>query len=362
MSITAILAAALVMSVLGLLFGALLGVTGRVFAVPSNPTVDALRECLPGANCGACGYPGCDGYAAAVAEGKAEVGACAVGGPKCTAAMAEIMGVAASAGVRMVATVACQGTSEQCTMKNYQGIADCVAASLVDNGTKSCQYACLGLGTCERACPFGAITIDPAKKIAVVDKDKCQGCKKCVAACPRHVLSMQPDNRVVTVSCHNPEKGMALKEKCGKACVGCEACVKACQFGALTMENGVPKVDYEKCVGCMACADACPTGAMAADYEARKEAYIDPDKCVGCTVCAKQCKFDAIEGALKQKHKVLGACTGCGVCAQKCPKKAITMRDRRAPRNKMDKVKKAPAPKPAAPVAAKPDAPAAEQK
>jgi len=361
-SITAILAAALVISVMGLVFGALLGVTGRVFAVPSNPTVDALRECLPGANCGACGYPGCDGYASAVAEGKAEVGACAVGGPKCTAAMAEIMGVAASEGVRMVATVACQGTSEHCGVKNYQGIGDCVAASLVDNGTKSCQYACLGLGTCERACPFGAITIDPVKKIAVVDQDKCQGCKKCVAVCPRHVLSMQPDNRVVTVACHNPEKGMALKEKCDKACVGCEACVKSCNFGALTMENGVPKVDYEKCVGCMACADACPTGAMTAKFEERKEAYIDPDKCVGCTLCAKQCKFDAIEGALKQKHKVLGACTGCGACAVKCPKKAITMRDRRAPRNKMDKVKKAPAAKPAAPVAKPAAAPASEQK
>ena len=359
MSITAILAAALVISVMGLVFGALLGVTGRVFAVPSNPTVDALRECLPGANCGACGYPGCDGYAAAVAEGKAEVGACAVGGPKCTAAMAEIMGVAAAEGVRMVATVACQGTSERCAEKNYSGIQDCLAAKLA-GASKACEYACLGLGTCERACPFGAIHVDPAKKIAVVDKEKCQGCKKCVAACPQHVLSMQPDNAVALIKCHNPEKGMALKEKCDKACVGCEACVKSCNFGALTMENGVPKFDYEKCVGCMACADACPTGALTAKYEERKEAYIDPDKCVGCTLCTKQCKFDAIEGALKQKHKVLGACTGCGACAAKCPRKAITMRDRRAPRNKMDKVKKAPvapAAKPAAP-AAKP----AEQK
>ena len=356
MSITAILTAALVISVLGLVFGALLGVTGRVFAVPSNPTVDALRECLPGANCGACGFPGCDGYAAAVAEGKAEVGACAVGGPKCTAKMAEIMGVSASAGVRMVATVACQGHGDHCAQKNYQGIHDCIAATLVDNGTKACQYACLGLGTCERACPFDAIHIDPVKKIAVVDKEKCQGCKKCVAACPQHVLSMQPADRVVQISCHNPGKGNALKEKCDKACVGCEACVKACNFGALTMENGVPKIDYEKCVGCMACADACPTGAMTADYEVRKEAYIDADKCVGCTLCTKQCKFDAIEGALKQKHKVLGACTGCGACAAKCPRKAIVMRDRRAPRNKMDKVKKAPvapAAKPAAPAAAK---------
>ena len=238
---------------------------------------------------------------------------------------------------------------------------DCVAASLVNNGTKACQYACLGLGTCERACPFDAIHIDPIKQIAVVDEEKCQACKKCVAACPQHVLSMRPAGRVVNVGCHNPEKGIALKEKCDRACIGCEACVKACNFGAIEMENGVPKIDYEKCVGCMACADACPTGAMEADFETRKEAYIDPSKCVGCTMCARQCKFDAIEGALKQPHKVLGACTGCGLCAAKCPKKAITMRDRRAPRNKLDKVKKASAAasKPAAPAAAKPAAPVA---
>ena len=153
MSMSAILIAALVMSVLGLLFGALLGVTGRVFKVPVNEKAEALRECLPGANCGACGFPGCDGYAAAVADGKAEVGACAVGGPACAAKMGEIMGVSVSASVRMVASVACQGYGDHCKPKaDYQGMTDCVAASLVNNGTKACQYACLGLGTCERAC------------------------------------------------------------------------------------------------------------------------------------------------------------------------------------------------------------------
>ena len=212
----------------------------------------------------------------------------------------------------------------------------------------------------ERVCPFDAIHVDPVKKIAVVDEEKCQACKKCVAACPQHVLVMRPAERAVSVGCHNPEKGMALKEKCDRACVACEACVKACPFGAIHMENGVPVTDYELCVGCMACVDACPTGAMEGNLKARKEAYIDPDKCIGCTICAKQCKFDAIEGELKKKHKVLGACTGCGLCAAKCPKKAITMRDRRAPRNKMDKVKKAPAPKPAA-AAAKPAAPKAPE-
>ena len=361
MSITAIVIAAAALGAIGLIFGALLGVTGKVFKVETNPKIGELRETLPGANCGACGYPGCDGYAAAVAEGKAEIGLCAVGGPAVASKMGAIMGVEASAGERMVATVACQGYGDHCLPKaEYAGISDCLAASLVNGGTKACAYACLGLGTCERACPFDAIHIDPVKKIAVVDEEKCQACRKCVAACPQHVLVMRPASRSVQVGCHNPGKGMALKEKCDRACVACEACVKACNFGAIEMENGVPRIDYGKCVGCMACADACPTGAMEAAFETRKEAWIDPDKCVGCTLCTRQCKFDAIEGELKKTHKVLGACTGCGLCAAKCPKKAITMRDRRAPRNKAEKVKKAPAAAiPAAP-AAKPAVPATE--
>lgn len=348
MSISAICIAALIMSVLGLIFGALLGVTDKVFKVETDPRADALREVLPGANCGACGYPGCDGYASAVAEGKAEVGACAVGGAAVAAKMGEIMGVSANVGARLIATVACQGYGDHCIPKaNYEGISDCVAASLVNSGTKTCSYACLGLGTCERACPFDAIHIDPIKRIAVVDSEKCQGCKKCVAACPQHVLSMQPVDRVVTVGCHNPEKGIALKEKCDRACIACEACIKACMFDAIHMENGVPHIDYEKCQGCMACADACPTGAMEAQFDMRLEAFIDKDKCIGCTICAKNCKFDAIEGELKKTHHVLGACTGCGICSTKCPKKAITMRARRAPRNKNDKIKKIPAANPA---------------
>lgn len=336
MDLTSILIAALVLGGLGLIFGALLAVTSKVFAVPSNPKADALRECLPGANCGACGFPGCDGYAAAVADGKAEVGKCPVGGAPVAAKMGEIMGVSVEAGARKVASLNCQGSVGHCKPKyEYNGIEDCLAASLVADGNKSCPYACLGLGTCERACPFDAIHVDPVRKIAVVDEEKCQGCEKCVAVCPKHVLSMKPADRKVSVVCNSHDKAKDVKERCKVGCIGCTKCEKVCKFGAIMMENNLPVIDYTKCVGCMMCAESCPTGALWGDLENRFIAKIDPDACVGCTLCKKQCEFDAILGELKQKHKVLDACTGCGKCAAKCPKKAITMCERHTPRDPM---------------------------
>ena len=138
-----IIIAALVLGVMGLIFGVVLSAASKAFAVPANQKAEALRECLPGANCGACGYPGCDGYAAAVADGKAEIGACAVGGPACSARMSEIMGTAApDSAKRMIASLACQGSTGHCKGKaEYEGIHDCQAAALVAGGDKSCAYA-----------------------------------------------------------------------------------------------------------------------------------------------------------------------------------------------------------------------------
>lgn len=55
--------------------------------------------------------------------------------------------------------------------------------------------------------------------------------------------------------------------------------------------------------------------------------------CIGCTICKRTCQFEAISGALKQVHEVNEACTGCGECVKKCPKKAITLKVRKHPRD-----------------------------
>ncbi|MEG0767843.1 MAG: 4Fe-4S binding protein, partial [Clostridia bacterium] len=257
----------------------------------------AVREALPGANCGGCGYAGCDGYAEAVSEGKAPVNGCPVGGAAVAMHLASIMGVEAGDTQKKVATVICRGGTNFCAQKyDYQGIKDCVAASMVSDGTKACHYACLGLGTCATVCKFGAISIDERQHLVVVDRDQCVGCGKCVEICPKHVLQLQPLDQPVRLLCHANEEGRMVTDNCKAGCFGCGKCAEACKFGAIEMVNHLPQIDPEKCVGCMMCAEACPTDAIWADYENRKEAVIHKADCIGCGICKKNCPFDAIVG------------------------------------------------------------------
>ena len=337
---TAILIGVLVLSLLGLVFGLLLTLANMKFEMPSDPRRDAVRNELPGANCGGCGYAGCDALAEAIAAGKAPVNACTVGGNAAAKAIAEIMGVEAGAEKqRMVATVVCQGTLDRCKTKfPYHGIQDCVAASLVNNGNRSCKYACLGLGTCARACKFDAIHVDPVLKIAKVNPAQCQGCGACIQVCPKSVLSLQPETLPVRLLCRAAEEGVMVSDNCKIGCVGCGKCEAACKFDAIKLVNHLPVIDREKCVGCMMCAETCPNGALWGDFDNRLIAEIDRDQCIGCTICKKNCQFEAISGALKQVHEVNEACTGCGRCAEKCPKKAITMKVRKHVRDANAKV------------------------
>ena len=311
-----------------LVLGAM-GLTGasKLFAVPSNPKRDAVREVLPGANCGGCGFPGCDGCADAIASGKAPVNACPVGGAEVAAKVASIMGVEAdTSSVKKVATVICQGDAQHCRSKfDYTGIQDCVAASLVNDGYKSCKYACLGLGTCVKACPFDAIHIDEHRHIAVVDPDKCQSCGKCVEACPKHVLELQPETRPVRLLCRAADEGHVVSDNCRIGCIGCERCAVACKFDAITMVNHLPKIDMDKCRGCMMCAEVCPTDAMWADWDERKIAEIDQDACIGCGMCAQACPWNMPR--IDSETGTSTKCISCGRCAEQCPNGAILFVD-----------------------------------
>lgn len=312
---------------MSLLFGAGLAFASKKFAVEVDQREIDIREILPGANCGACGYPGCDGYAAAVAAGQAPATDCPVGGTKVAEGICSIMGLDADTVERRVARVLCAGDCDNAPNKyQYDGIEDCVAASMLADGPKKCSYGCLGLGTCVRACPFDAIHIDE-KGIAVVDRDKCTGCEKCVVACPKGIIEMIPDSSKVQVACMSKDRARDVRSACKVGCIACKICEKACEFDAIKVENNIARIDYEKCTNCMVCAEKCPTKAIYADFESRKVAFIIEDKCTGCTACKRVCKFEAIEGNVREPHVVIGdKCTGCQECVKKCRFDAIIMK------------------------------------
>ena len=77
---------------IALLLGIGLAVAAKVFAVKKDEREVQIRACLPGANCGGCGFPGCDGFAAAVVKGEAPADGCAVCSADDLRQIGEIMG------------------------------------------------------------------------------------------------------------------------------------------------------------------------------------------------------------------------------------------------------------------------------
>jgi electron transport complex protein RnfB len=237
--------AVIALAALALLAAFGLAIAARVFAVPHNPKADEIEEALPGANCGACALPGCAELAKRIAEGKADIDACPVGGETVAQAIAAIMGMEFEGGAdRMVALVLCKG-SDQVAAKRffYNGIYDCNSAALVFGGDKACTYGCLGLGTCAGVCPFGAIDMVPGG-LAVVDPEKCTGCTKCVDSCPKGIIRMVPASRNLHILCSSHDKGGVARKHCKVACIGCMKCVKAAPESAITMDNFLAVVDY----------------------------------------------------------------------------------------------------------------------
>lgn len=252
-----ILYAVSALGALGLIFGGVLGFASKIFAVKHDGRIDEIVEVLPNANCGGCGFAGCSAFATAVAEGRAKVDGCPVGGQKVAEQVSRIMGVEPPKFEKRVAKVFCSGDREKAQRKyDYEGFIDCFYASALGGGPKSCQYGCIGNGTCVRECAFDAIHI--VNGIAKVDPEKCTACGKCERSCPKNIIHLVPYSEAYFPLCNSKDKGAVVRKVCEAGCIGCKLCEKACPFDAIHVKDNLAVIDYDKCKNCGACEKACP--------------------------------------------------------------------------------------------------------
>lgn len=255
-----ILLPVLIVGVIGLIAGVGLSLASKFMYVPVDEKQEKIREALPGANCGACGYSGCDGYATALAEGKVAPDKCTAGGEDTAKALSDVLGVKIES-IPKVAYIACNGNGEITKQKYcYEGMQSCTAVSFLHGGPIECEFGCIGFGDCVKVCPFGAISLNNGRPN--VCTDLCVGCGKCAAACPKSLISLIPKDAKVRVTCANKNKGAAVVKTCGASCIACVKCEKSCEHGAIKVIDNVAVIDYGICTGCGKCKEVCPRGVI----------------------------------------------------------------------------------------------------
>lgn len=248
---------------IGLFFGIGLAIAAQKFAVESNPLIEEVLESLPLANCGGCGYPGCEGYAIEVVTNPdVPANLCFPGKEAVAEKVATLTGKKMTAVEDTMAVVRCSRIEGKVGQKHrYIGFSSCTAAGLGYGGPFACQYACVGLGECAAACPFDAIEM--VDDFPVVNPDKCVSCGVCVKTCPKNIIEIQTMKARVWVPCSTKDTGKVVMGVCEVGCIGCKLCVKACPADAVTYEGNLIKIDHKACIeygpSCEeACVEKCP--------------------------------------------------------------------------------------------------------
>lgn len=257
-----ILISIILITAIGLLCSGMLVLASHFMRVPVDETEKKIRECLPGVNCGACGYTGCDSYAKVLATKKGiKTNLCVPGADKVAKEVAAVLGVEAEDVIEQVAFVHCLGDCNKCSDKHvYEGLESCAAANMLYSGESSCSYGCLGYGDCVKVCPVDAICIENG--IAHVNPRKCIGCGLCEKVCPNHLITLFADVENMAVTCSNREKGAIARKQCTNACIKCKKCENNCPTNAIKVKNNLAEIDYDLCIHCGKCAEVCPVGCI----------------------------------------------------------------------------------------------------
>jgi len=329
-----ILAPVIILGLSGIIFGAILAYASKIFEVEVDPRIDQIFEILPGANCGACGAPGCFGYAEAVVKGKLDMNLCAPGGKETAQKIADILGAEVKEVVKMKAVVQCKGGKDKAKqLFEYTGIKDCNAAELISGGGKACIYGCLGFGSCVEVCPYNAMFMG-SDNLPVVIEEQCTGCGLCVKACPRNIMKLIPVTQKIYLACVSKDKGKNVKNVCSVGCTGCSLCAnpKTTPSGDIVMDENLPIVNFTKNVNLIAAAYKCPTKSYVTEIKFEPlNINEECNKCIDQPVqlCVKACPVKNCITLNEEKDIYQinpDTCIGCRLCEPVCPKNAIEVK------------------------------------
>ncbi len=165
---SAVWIAVIAISLLGLIFGLILGYASSRFAVQDDPVVEKIDELLPQSQCGQCGYPGCRPYAEAVGAQGEKINRCAPGGEAVMLKIAALLNVDPQP---------VDGDEQEAEPVRMLAVID--------------EPNCIGCTKCIQACPVDAI-VGATRAMHTVMNDLCTGCNLCVAPCPTQCISLVP--------------------------------------------------------------------------------------------------------------------------------------------------------------------------
>ena len=243
---------------LALIFAIILAIAGIKLAVVQDKRVEQVYGLLSGANCGGCGYAGCEAFAKALVEGKAGINDCPSTSKESKEQIANIIGGEIKELEETIVVCTCNGGKRCLDKYEYQGYGDCASIELLAGGRKACPTGCIGAGKCTDVCAFHAVDI-LGDGVAVVNQKKCTQCGNCVISCPKNLMKRIPAKAKVYIACSNHGKGKEVRSICKVGCIGCGLCVKVCEDNAITMVDGLPVFDYDECINCKKCVEKCPS-------------------------------------------------------------------------------------------------------